>query len=123
MPTFVLQPRFLLKPRHCLLSAVKALYVMGGSAHKGNITPTAEFNFFCDPEAAHLVLKKVRVLLGFILAMITPNTPLAQSLCYVVQMFMWGQCLLTNVTLSWLNGTCVRALPVPFAQHCLADTC
>ena len=39
--------------------AVKALYVMGGSAHKGNITPTAEFNFHCDPEAAFLVLKKV----------------------------------------------------------------
>lgn len=39
--------------------AVKSLYVMGGSAHKGNITPTAEFNFHCDPEAAFLVLKKV----------------------------------------------------------------
>ena len=43
----------------CCGVAVKALYVMGGSAHKGNITPTAEFNFHCDPEAAHLVLKKV----------------------------------------------------------------
>ncbi|KAL0028300.1 hypothetical protein WJX79_008293 [Trebouxia sp. C0005] len=41
-----------------LPSRVKALYVMGGSAHKGNITPTAEFNFHCDPEAAFLVLKK-----------------------------------------------------------------
>ena len=47
--------------RNALCGAVKALYVMGGSAHKGNITPTAEFNFFCDPEAAHLVLKKVNV--------------------------------------------------------------
>ncbi|DBA75224.1 TPA: hypothetical protein ACH3X1_010518 [Trebouxia sp. C0004] len=41
-----------------LPSRVKALYVMGGSAHKGNVTPTAEFNFHCDPEAAFLVLKK-----------------------------------------------------------------
>lgn len=41
-----------------LPSRVKALYIMGGSAHKGNITPTAEFNFHCDPEAAFLVLKK-----------------------------------------------------------------
>jgi len=44
----------------CCNLAVKALYVMGGSAHKGNITSTAEFNFHCDPEAAFLVLKKVR---------------------------------------------------------------
>ena len=48
---------------HYFVLAVKALYVMGGSAHKGNITPTAEFNFHCDPEAAHLVLKKVSLCL------------------------------------------------------------
>jgi inosine-uridine nucleoside N-ribohydrolase len=37
---------------------VKSLWVMGGSEAKGNVTPTAEFNFHCDPEAAHIVLQK-----------------------------------------------------------------
>lgn len=37
---------------------VKALYVMGGAERAGNVTPASEFNFHCDPEAAHLVLKK-----------------------------------------------------------------
>eukprot|EP01024_Parvocaulis_polyphysoides_P039534 TRINITY_DN3576_c1_g1_i1.p1 TRINITY_DN3576_c1_g1~~TRINITY_DN3576_c1_g1_i1.p1 ORF type:complete len:371 (-),score=21.40 TRINITY_DN3576_c1_g1_i1:356-1468(-) len=34
---------------------VKSLVVMGGAEHVGNITPTAEFNFHVDPEAAHMV--------------------------------------------------------------------
>eukprot|EP01026_Neomeris_dumetosa_P001564 TRINITY_DN103866_c0_g1_i1.p1 TRINITY_DN103866_c0_g1~~TRINITY_DN103866_c0_g1_i1.p1 ORF type:complete len:324 (+),score=39.67 TRINITY_DN103866_c0_g1_i1:95-1066(+) len=34
---------------------IKSLVVMGGSEHVGNITPTAEFNFHMDPEAAHMV--------------------------------------------------------------------
>ncbi|BDA41404.1 Pyrimidine-specific ribonucleoside hydrolase RihA [Coccomyxa sp. Obi] len=37
---------------------IKALYVMGGAERAGNVTPASEFNFHCDPEAAHLVLKK-----------------------------------------------------------------
>jgi inosine-uridine nucleoside N-ribohydrolase len=37
---------------------VKSLYVMGGAERAGNVTPLSEFNFHCDPEAAHLVLKK-----------------------------------------------------------------
>ena len=37
---------------------VKGLYVMGGSERAGNVTPSSEFNFHADPEAAHLVLKK-----------------------------------------------------------------
>jgi inosine-uridine nucleoside N-ribohydrolase len=40
--------------------AVRALYVMGGAERSGNSSVAAEYNFHCDPEAAHLVLLKVR---------------------------------------------------------------
>ncbi|WP_273876961.1 nucleoside hydrolase, partial [Serratia marcescens] len=40
-----------------LAEKVKRVYVMGGSGlTPGNITPLAEFNFYADAEAAHLVL-------------------------------------------------------------------
>ncbi len=36
---------------------VKRLWIMGGCNHSvGNIHPAAEFNFYVDPEAAHIVL-------------------------------------------------------------------
>jgi purine nucleosidase len=39
------------------LAKAKAVVVMGGAvAEPGNVTPTAEFNFFADPDAAKLVL-------------------------------------------------------------------
>ena len=30
---------------------VKALYVMGGAERAGNVTPSSEFNFHCDPRS------------------------------------------------------------------------
>lgn len=40
-----------------LLQRARALLVMGGAAFReGNITPAAEFNFYADPVAAHVVL-------------------------------------------------------------------
>ncbi|XP_037937929.1 pyrimidine-specific ribonucleoside hydrolase RihB-like [Teleopsis dalmanni] len=38
---------------------VKDLFIMGGNYQGvGNFTRAAEFNFYCDPEAAHIVLEK-----------------------------------------------------------------
>lgn len=34
---------------------IKEIVLMGGSAARGNVTPLAEFNIYCDPEAAHIV--------------------------------------------------------------------
>lgn len=36
---------------------VKKIVIMGGGHHNGNITPTAEFNIFADPEAARVVFE------------------------------------------------------------------
>lgn len=45
----------LLDPR--IVSAVARVVVMGGKGRApGNVTPAAEFNFWCDPEAAQIVL-------------------------------------------------------------------
>jgi len=37
-------------------SSLKEIYIMGGNyTGSGNITDTAEFNFYCDPEAANVI--------------------------------------------------------------------
>jgi inosine-uridine nucleoside N-ribohydrolase len=38
-----------------LVSQVADFVIMGGSAGRGNVTPAAEFNIACDPEAAAIV--------------------------------------------------------------------
>lgn len=40
-----------------LKALVKHIWIMGGAARGGNVTPTAEFNIWVDPEAARVVFK------------------------------------------------------------------
>ncbi len=40
-----------------LKTLIKELVIMGGSTDKGNVTPYAEFNFWCDPDAAKILLE------------------------------------------------------------------
>lgn len=43
-----------------MIGAVKRIVIMGGNEEVNDFTSTgAEFNFWCDPEAAQLVISKV----------------------------------------------------------------
>ena len=45
-----------LKMEPKIIPHIEEIVFMGGSLTNGNITPAAEFNILCDPEAAHIVL-------------------------------------------------------------------
>lgn len=47
-----------------ILENIEEIVTMGGSMALGNITPAAEYNFYADPEAAHILFtsgKKIKV--------------------------------------------------------------
>lgn len=44
-----------MEPR--IIGKIKEIVLMGGAYGNGNFTPSAEFNIFADPEAAHVVFK------------------------------------------------------------------
>lgn len=79
-----------LEPR--LPTYVRSLTWMGGTiAGHGNVTPSAEFNAWCDPEAVHRVLHA-----GFALTIVSWETTLA----HLVPWPTWE---------SWLAGSSARA--------------
>lgn len=45
----------IIKKEPRIIDNVKKLIIMGGSLMAGNVTPTAEFNVYADPEAARIV--------------------------------------------------------------------
>lgn len=47
----------LIKAHPELLEKIEAFSIMGGALGYGNITSAAEFNFYVDPEAAHIVFE------------------------------------------------------------------
>ncbi|CAH0558071.1 unnamed protein product [Brassicogethes aeneus] len=65
---------------------VKDLWIMGGNgiSGKGNTTPTAEYNFFVDPESVHIVL---------------------QSLACPITILPWETLLESTVSYQWRYST------------------
>ncbi len=88
-----------LQERPELATGIDRIWVMGGTCHgRGNITPAAEFNVFCDPEAAKIVLSQ--------------NTN--------ITMIPWEPCLNEALPGDMVDAIFTRlgeTLPVKFAEY------
>lgn len=121
---------------------VARLIVMGGAESKGNVTPTAEYNWHCDPEAAHVVVRKMgKVVLvswectirhtlpaPWVAAWLAKPTPKAAFMRAVMQKSLayekaqdpeagWNACDALAAALA----VCDEALLLGVAQHCVVE--
>lgn len=79
-------------------AALKEVYVMGGAANViGNQTPSAEYNIWCDPEAARIVFQS-----GMRLTMVP------------------FECCLGDTLLNDAEVAEVEAIGTPYARFCMA---
>lgn len=66
---------------------IKKVVLMGGAEHCGNMSPTAEFNFWFDPEAAKIVFEagfKEIVMIGLDVTRKAFMTPAMRELLYQI---------------------------------------
>jgi len=79
-------------------ASLKEVYVMGGAANVvGNQTPSAEYNIWCDPEAARIVFQS-----GMRLTMVP------------------FECCLGDALLDDAEVAAIEAIGTPYARFCMA---
>lgn len=98
-----------------LVRQVAGFVIMGGSAARGNVTPAAEFNIACDPEAAAIVFSA-----GWQVTMVGLDVTLQVRATAAVQERMralgrLGAALLLPVLSGYRGDDSVSAYPVPGA--------